>query len=108
MGCSCFSLASLALAIVNRVQLWDMDSYDADSGERVTYSWVSRNTAQDFNDERSLIHGQIATTVAVDVIITVRILYVLVKKRSGEASADRFVTRLIRLCLESQTPPTLL
>ncbi|BEJ02004.1 hypothetical protein CcaverHIS631_0606860 [Cutaneotrichosporon cavernicola] len=47
-----------------------------------------------------------ATTMVANMIITVSILYGLMKKRSGIKSTDNLITRFIRMSLESQAATT--
>ena len=48
-----------------------------------------------------------STEVASDIIITSSLFYGLLKKKSGWDHTDRLIKRLIRLMLETQTPPAL-
>jgi hypothetical protein len=49
-----------------------------------------------------------STEVASDVIITSSIFYGLYKSKTGWASTDQVVTRLMKMLVETQTPPAVL
>ncbi|ORX37665.1 hypothetical protein BD324DRAFT_578511 [Kockovaella imperatae] len=50
----------------------------------------------------------LCSIMTADLIITVCILYGLTRSRTGWSHTDRTITRLVRMTLEAQVPPTLL
>ena len=75
------------------------------SGIICTYAWTTI-PASKLTDDMIAVMG--STEVASDVILTGSLAYGLYTSKTGWESTDRVVSSLMRICLETQTPPAIM
>ncbi|KAH8087440.1 hypothetical protein HD553DRAFT_334473 [Filobasidium floriforme] len=57
---------------------------------------------------KAFVYSWLGATLIADTLITLTIMSVLIRRRTGWKTTDRLITRLLKLTFESQLPPTVI